>query len=571
MIQRNFLIVDIIPLIRLPTKAPDYFTYFSNMPIKEGALVKVKFKKREVIGYIANVSEVKQRKALLKKESFMLKPILEIVNHSPPLTNEQLRLAKWFKNYNNTSLATALSMFFPYKNLIKFHFCYQRIKNSSNFKISYYSSLEQLSFENKKVLIIVPQESYLKFVTEKTKPDFIISSTISSAKLEDFISEVSSKKKNIFIGVKNSIFLPWQNLDSLIIYEEGSYFYKEFFRAPFFDYRKLFLKFCQIHQIEYIAIDKLPSFYLIKDRNLKIKQPISFEKIDEMQFFQKLTEESKSIIFTPEKNISQKIICENCFRALQCKICQQDLIYSNKSLSCRYCFKHYSLPELCPVCQQRASFVIKKISGEVLFQLLRDKFPNVFFLEKESSSLIKNFLKFDKAILIGSLHLFNPALHADSFFFFHFDRFYTDLNLFRQELFLRMILFFKERVRNIYLVGKIVNPDIEKKIKDGSILEFMLEERKINELPPYQRLVILRKGSINLNALQKEMIEMRKSLEIKNSKLRIVGPIFSHPFKIRRRFFLELVLRLKNDLSVNLRKILENIEVEKIDVEGIDF
>lgn len=537
-------------------------------------MVKIKFRQREVPGYVYALENLAQKRSTLKKTKLSLKPVLEVINSSPPLIPSQLKLAMWLKNYANISLATALSMFLPYKIFLKINL--PHLKNQSfkkkKFTLDFQTEINPTNLKNKKILIIVPQENYLKFLSDQLQPDFTISSKISLKKISSLFTAIISNEKKIFLGLKNAIFLPWQNLDELIIYEEGSYFYKDFFKPPYIDYQKIFLKFAEINKLKYLAISELPSFNLIKQLKIKPQLKIDFERLTEKEFFNKLKETKKNLIFVPEKNITQKLVCENCFQSPQCPKCQQNLIYAYDSLYCRFCLKKYPLLEKCPFCQQKTNFMIKGKSAEILFKELNLSNQNVFFLNKENNKkIINNFLNSDQSILIGSFYLLDPNLQAETLFFFNFEKFYSNYSLFQRELFLRVLIFFKKRVKKIYLVSEIINPLIESKIKDGSWLDYLLEERKFNNLPPFRRLVVLREGSQNLNNLQQKLIRLRKHLEMKDKSLNIIGPIFSHPFKVRQRYFLELILRLEDDLNFNLKKILEDTDIKEIEIDSQNF
>jgi hypothetical protein len=114
------------------------------------------------------------------------------------------------------------------------------------------------SAKKKKTLIIVPQESYLEFLSKKYP-----SANLILPQRKNFFSlleKIINNNDETFIGTKNSIFLPWQNLEKIIVYDEGSIFYKEFFKPPYFDYRKIFLKFAEINKIKYEIQGGLPSF-----------------------------------------------------------------------------------------------------------------------------------------------------------------------------------------------------------------------------------------------------------------------------------------------------------------------
>jgi primosomal protein N' (replication factor Y) (superfamily II helicase) len=549
----QYFIIDIIPLIRLPSKAPDFFSYFSKKKIRPGNIVLVEFKKRKIFGYVWQVESIEKRRKFLKEEKLDLKPVLKIINPSPLIFPYQIKLAFWLKNYNNISLSTALSLFFPYKKIITLSI--KDLKKTES------------SIKNKKTLIIVPQESYLEFLSKKYPLANLIlpQRKIFLSLLEKIIND----NKETFIGTKNSIFLPWQNLEKIIVYDEGSIFYKEFFKPPYFDYRKIFLKFAEINKIKYEIQGGLPSFDSITrtyadntrtnaDSNLSLRKSLpagkagasslrksALERINEKEFENKIKEFEKTVVFVPEKIFGRKIICEFCFQALTCKDCGRFLALEENFIYCPYCLKKENLPEICPFCQKKSQFIISQKGAKAIYQFLLNLKRNVYFLEKENKKIIKKFNESQNADLVGSLLLLNPLIeNFDAFFFYNFDEFYLANDFSLKEKFIRILEFFKEKCQKIFLVSNIFNPQVEEKIKTGRIINDLIEERKINNLPPFKRLVILKEGSKDLKKLQEKLSLIKEKIKKENPEIEIFGPIFARPFKIKKRFFLELVLKI---------------------------
>lgn len=567
---KKYLIVDIIPLIRLPSKTKDCFYYFTKKNIKEGDIVQVEFNKKKVYGYVYKIESLEKKRFFLKKEKIFLKPVLKIVNSQPLFTKSQLTLAFWLKNYANISLSTSLSMFFPYKKFINYKSpsILKSIKFKNNHQLLFQKEIKKENFINTKTLIIVPQDNYLNYLSKKFNINNIISSKIPEKKFINLIPKIINKNKEVFLATKNGIFLPWQFLDQIIVYEEGSIFYKEFFKEPYFDYRKIFLKFAEINKIKYLAIANYPSLNLIKNLNLKPKIKINFQRINFQEFEEKIKEFKKTIIFVPQKSFSQRLICQNCYSVLKCFLCENPLSLSENILYCHFCLKKYNFPEICPQCHQKTSFISIQKGAEAIYKFLSRLNRNVFFLKKDEQKTINLFKNSPEGDLIGSLYLLNPEISADAFFFFNFSQFYFSTDIFLKEKFLRILEFFLSKVKNIFLLSEIVNPLIETKIKNGEIFEELLKERAILKLPPYKRLIILKEGSTNLQKIQDKLTEIKNFLKNQNPQLEIIGPIFSHPFKIKKRFFLELILKIEDDLDFNLKKLLENIEVETIEIDA---
>jgi primosomal protein N' (replication factor Y) (superfamily II helicase) len=554
----QYFIIDIIPLVRLPSKAPNFFSYFSKKKIRPGNIVLVEFKKRKVFGYVWQVESIEKRRKLLKEEKLDLKPVLKIVNPSPLIFPYQIKLAFWLKNYNNLSLSTALSLFFPYKKMITLSIKdFKKIENS----------------DKKKTLIIVPQENYLEFLSKKYPSVNLILSQRKN--FFSLLEKIINDNNETFIGTKNSIFLPWQNLEKIIVYDEGSIFYKEFFKPPYFDYRKIFLKFAEINKIKYEIEGGLSSFdSIIKTDKYNLTEFTleNLERINEKNFENKIKEFEKTVVFVPEKSFGRKIICEFCFQALTCKTCGRFLALEENFVYCPYCLKKENLPEICPFCQKKSQFIISQKGAKAIYQFLLNLKRDVYFLEKENKKIIKKFNEEKQSDLVGSLLLLNPLIeNFDAFFFYNFDEFYLAQDFFLKEKFIRILEFFKEKCQKIFLVSNIFNPQVEEKIRTGRIINDLIEERKINNLPPFKRLVILKEGSKDLKKLQEKLSLIKEKIKKENTEIEIFGPIFARPFKIKKRFFLELVLKIDPQLDFNLRKILKDIEIKEIDSDALSY
>lgn len=533
------------------------------MEIKPGSIVLVEFRKNKIFGYVAYIKTLAEKRILIKEAKLNLKPILSILNDDPIVSLKELSFANWLKNYANLSLASSLKLFFPYtKKLISLR------------KKEILSNIKEIKNKiNKKILIVIPDESYIDFVTEKVQNKYhitplIVSSKLTEKKFFELIEKVLSPEKNIFISVKNGIFLPWQFLDELIVYDEGSIFYKEYFKKPYFNYRKIFLKFAEINKIKYTALTKFPSLdYILKSKE-KFNIRINFSKIGSLEEFENIIKNyKKTVIFVPKKT-NDKLICSECFFVLNCELCGRELIF-NQELICPYCFKKYKIPNICPQCLKNSEFILKNFTVSSFYKYLLKIGRKPIAYVKESKKIIDVFNVKEEADLIGSLLILNPNIkHIDAFFFLNFDNFYFSYDPFIREKYLRILHFFYQRTKNIFIFTNITNPLIENYIVNGKIVNLLLEERKINELPPYKRLIILKTGLKNLQILQKRMENIRKQILEKNQNLKINGPIFASPFKIKNRYFLELIIKVENDLDINLKKILKNINIEEIDIDA---
>ena len=199
---------------------------------------------------------------------------------------------------------------------------------------------------------------------------------------------------------------------------------------------------------------------------------------------------------------------------------------------------------------------------------MKDKIKVPIFLikdEKDYASL--DFNKIENFALFGSFVLLQRILPSlDAFFFFNFNQFFYTRDIFLREKFYRVLYHFSRISQKTFLVLEKTPPSLSL-IKNGKMLKELLRERKLENLPPYKRLIKLVYSLSNLKELQQRTLNVRKILE-KNSNIEINGPIFAYPEKIRKKYFLEILLKT-NYKDFNLYKILEDLPyLEKLDSEA---
>ena len=124
------------------------------------------------------------------------------------------------------------------------------------------------------------------------------------------------------------------------------------------------------------------------------------------------------------------------------------------------------------------------------------------------------------------------------------------------------------------------NQNLLKNLEKNNVEHFLSEElkvRKINQLPPFNKLIAL---IISSNSKENSF---RGALEIKNQlckikDLQIMGPVDSPIFKRKKKFRTRLLLRLKRQFFAQryVSKILEKLNISSkikltVDVDPINF
>jgi primosomal protein N' len=574
--DRKSLILNIIPLKPLPFKAPDCFTYFTNFSIPEGSLVEIELRKKICLGYVDKILPLERSRAFLKETKIELKQVKKLINSKPVIFEYQKTLASWLKNYYAISLPHAYSLFFPYpKILSKFKKEREPKIEKKNKKIVWLKSLEELKqIKNKKILFLLPDEilifDWLQKLKEINENILYFHSKLSQKEKVKFFEKILNQEKNWFLVSKRGIFFPYFELQSFVIINEGSFFYKEYFKPPYFDYRTIIYKLGDILSLPIYVLDEFPSFrFFIKSKEGLPKININFEVLRSLSEVENIISEFKKfVVFAPQKLISHKLICEFCWQTLKCPKDENDLWFNEKRLFCSICLKNYPLPEKCPFCSQETNFLLEKLGLQGIFSYLKDKIKvPVFIIKNEKDYASLDFDKIENFALFGSFVLLQRVLPSlDAFFFFNFNQFFYTRDIFLREKFYRLLYHFSRISQKAFLVSEKTPPSLNL-IKSGKILKELLRERRLENLPPYKRLIKLIYSLSNLKELQQRTLNIRKILE-KNSNIEINGPIFAYPEKIRKKYFLEILLKT-NYKDFNLYKILEDLPyLEKLDSEA---
>ena len=602
-------ILDIIPLDKYPANAPDFFSYFAPAELKTSlySIVKIPLKNGVKTGLVLNKRTVSESKLFLKNAKFNIKPIKGVLIQNPIISENQIKFAYWLKNHANISLSHAFYLLLQWllkinqnlkiqNNISKLSKSKLLKKKNNNKQFFYLKELDKKLLKNLPALIIVPQEEYLKFLQKQYTDAIIADLSLPNKKFNEMLRAIYNEDKVLFIGTKNSIFLPWQKLSKIIIYEEGSAYYKESFRLPYFDYLNLIEKFSEIANIQLIKISSFPSLktYINKQAS---SPKFTFETIcNNLEAVENLLGQYKKIIiFSSQKIIAQRLVCENCKNTIECPNCNIPLVASekkaesdkslsalknndenDKSLSelffniyCKSCFYSETTIE-CKNCKNK-EFQIKGTGAEWTIKYLKKRGYNVIFIKEHKD--IKKIYGKDEFIIIGSQNLLTPNIpEADVFLFLNFDWGFQSADIFLKEKYLRVLETLSKKAKKIILQTNLPN-DILQKISSGEILTDILKERENQFLPPYARMLKLVSRLQNLQLLNKRMLEARKEIDKRKSnfkeRIEIWGPFLKKIPRKMSRHQLELILRV--DHKINLRQLLDGIKVDEVEVDSYNM
>jgi len=184
------------------------------------------------------------------------------------------------------------------------------------------------------------------------------------------------------VGVRSSLFLPFDSLGVIIVDEEHEASYKQFDPAPRFQARDSAIMLCYFHQAKTILGSATPSFesysnartgkygHVILDQRYKDAKLPDFHlsslsedkrknllKLDTTRLLrekiqQALDSNQQVLIFQNRRGYSPYIQCESCGWTGQCIQCDVSLTYHQftSELRCHYCGYKEEVPTACPQC-----------------------------------------------------------------------------------------------------------------------------------------------------------------------------------------------------------------------------
>lgn len=329
---------------------------------------------KELTGYSPAVLNGLLQKEILHPftvETSRLRPEKTPTRNPYPLSKEQQK-----------ALDAILSSFF-HKQVVLLH------GTTSSGKTEIYIHLiSQLLTEGKQTLYLLPEIALTTQLTQRLQAVFgdkigIYHSGINEQeRVEIWQKMLSETPYEIILGVRSSLFLPFQRLGLVIVDEEHETSYKQQEPSPRYHARDTAIMLAHISKAKTLlgsATPSIESYYnaqtekyglvTLNERFGKIAPPlIRLEDTKELRRRKKmktvlapaLIEEinralengEQAILFRNRRGFAPMIECTACAWTPKCKHCDVTLTYHKKAhrLVCHYCNTSYLLPVECPSC-----------------------------------------------------------------------------------------------------------------------------------------------------------------------------------------------------------------------------
>ena len=272
----------------------------------------------------------------------------------------------------------------------------------------YIHLIDEAIRQGKQVLYLLPEIALTTQITERLKRVFgsrlgIYHSKFPDAeRVEVWQKQLSHEPYDIILGVRSSLFLPFQRLGLVIVDEEHENTYKQQDPAPRYHARNaaiILASMCGAKTLLGTATPSVESWYNateggkyalveLKERYKEIQLPeiipVDIKELQRkkrmngpfspllLQYVREALEQKEQVIlFQNRRGFAPMIECHTCGWVPKCKNCDVSLTYHKglNQLTCHYCGYTQPVPRQCPACEgvdlRNRGFGTEKIEDDV--------------------------------------------------------------------------------------------------------------------------------------------------------------------------------------------------------------
>lgn len=414
-----------------------------------------------------------------------------------------------------------------------------------------------------------------------------------------------SGRFQLIVGVRSSIFLPFDNLGLVIVDEEHEFSYKQYDPAPRYHARDAAQVLARIHSAKVLmgtATPSLESFYLAQERKfgyvslterygvaelpkiifadlaLERKQKTikgDFTSVLADKIALSLSRNEQVIVFQNRRGYSPYIACEECGWIPKCNSCAVSLtfhMYYNQ-LRCHYCGHHERLPVTCPACGA-TKLNTMGIGTEKLEEDLKLLFPEARVQRMDLDTtrrkysyqkIINDFEQGDIDILVGT-QLVSKGLDFDNVTLvgiFDVDRMlhFPDFRSFERTFQLSVQVSGRsgrsEKPGEVIVQTANLKQLILHYISRQNFLEFYnqeIEERHKYKYPPFYRLIRITLKHRDKSTIQVASHALAHRIKEQFNKNLVLGPHEPMISKIRNLYLMEIILKIPRE-NVDLGRL----------------
>lgn len=625
-------IVTAIPLDYIPKEAGETFSFFSAQPLSRGALIKANIKKRLIKLLVWESKPLKDYKASVRKSDFPLSPVVEVLSDKSFLKETHYELARYLGSYYHEAWGTYLKLLFPlkaYKQLQKNNIFLpdftSPVHSNSGHNLEYwqednfFSSLKDLIHNRHgQIAIICPTITHLQYLEKylaTNYPDIPLIVYHKSTTIKDsltFYKKFTEVTEAIVIGLQSTIFLPFFNLDTIVVYNYKHRGQFSIDQHPYYLTTKVAAIWSKLTNCRLVLTAALPDLELAKLSSEYLKQLPTFKNLAlEIVDLKSLSVETKSkivlspsaliqvqkaytqhkrvLIFLNRKGLAHYIICRDCGQVPCCPHCQKALTLkedgAGRELICRECGYKTVVPEICPHCHswhlKAVGLGVEAIEKQLLDNLFPSQSINLISRDElENDVGLESLLQKITPITIATEIIFKPqTLPFDLTVVVNSDSLLNATNYLASEELINCIAQLKKLTQEkIILQTFEPQNDFWDYWKQKPIADFYkdeIENRKIYHYPPFAHIVRITLGNKNKTTGSHKANDLVTFLQTKTNKMSqekrelfdVLGPIPESHSNSQSIFFWEIIIKLNTD-SISLRDhLLEGVSGRNINLE----
>lgn len=312
----------------------------------------------------------------------------------------------------------------------------------------YIHLIDQCLRQGKQVLYLLPEIALTTQITDRLRRFFGEQMGVYHSKFTDaqrlaiYKRQASDNPYPLILGVRSSIFLPFQQLGLIIVDEEHEQSYKQQEPAPRYHARNAAIMLAHQFGAKTLLGTATPSFEIyhwarkgrygyvqltqrFRDMQLPIVEIVDAKEAKRKRqmrgaFSPRLIEAMRTalerheqvILFQNRRGFSSLIECKQCGWVPRCPHCDVTLTMHKKSatMTCHYCGYTMRIPERCPACEGE-KFIDIGTGTEKIEEQITQLFPEATTLRMDLDTaktrlqherIIDGFAKHQADILIGT-------------------------------------------------------------------------------------------------------------------------------------------------------------------------
>lgn len=488
----------------------------------------------------------------------------------------------------------------------------------------YIHLIEEAIRQGKQVLYLLPEIALTTQITERLQRVFgsrlgIYHSKFPDAeRVEIWRKQLGENGYDIILGVRSSIFLPFQNLGLVIVDEEHENTYKQQDPAPRYHARSSAIVLAAMYGAKTLlgtatpsietwqnAMDGKYGFVQLKERYKEIQLPeiipVDIKELHRkkrmvgqfspllIQYMKEALEQNEQVIlFQNRRGFAPMIECRTCGWVPKCKNCDVSLTYHKgiNQLTCHYCGYTYQLPKACPACEG-TELVNRGFGTEKIEDDIKVLFPEAAVARMDLDTtrtrsayekIIADFEQGKTDILIGT-QMVSKGLdfdHVSIVGILNADTMlnYPDFRSYERAFQLMAQVSGRagrknKRGRVVLQTKSIDHPIIRQVIANDyeDMVGGQLAERQMFHYPPYYRLVYVYLKNHNEALLEQMAAVMANKLRAVFGN-RILGPDKPPVARIQTLFIKKIVVKIEQNAPMGrARELLLRIQREMIEDE----